>query len=86
VAFCFLEEGITTMTTLQAQILVNQIRASHPHLQPAMRIIGNGEVVVRFEQDVYRKKVAFYHLWCIADWQIYVESVLTPRHRRQEAS
>ncbi len=73
------------MTTLQAQILANQIRASHPHLHPAIRIIGNGEVVIRFEQEVYRKKVAFYHLWHIKDWALYLESI-APKQRRREAS
>jgi hypothetical protein len=73
------------MTSLAAQLLATRIRADHPELRPMARQISNGEWVVRFEKEQYRRIVGWYHLWSHADWYSYLE-LLDHKSKRKEVA
>jgi hypothetical protein len=73
------------MTYSQANILAQRIRTTHPDLHPVVRTIGNGEVIIRFETKQRKRTVGWYHLFCVAEWYSYLES-LNHKSKRREAS
>jgi len=74
------------MTYTQANILAQQIRATHSYLRPEVRTLGNGDIIIRFEQTQYRKTVGFFHIWEPAHWSMYLESLNHKSKRKEVAS